>query len=233
MAFTYHSANVLVLKKIQKCAVTYLSQRYLSLQLWGKIFTTVEEAFLFKKQTKPNKNPSHPLHTQLICAQLFQPLKHTQSQGYSQVPSHSLLQSRNAQTNSFECCLQTWVWALGGCKATWRISAAWIFHSLHCLRFFFPSWLSKFASQTNTFPSNFCKIFTYYFSISHLSSSKSSLRVLEKLELFHTNHQTKDTSFRTQNITNLTIAATLCKPQIQDAFHKKGNMTLGNETMCH
>lgn len=25
-----------------------------------KTFRTVEEAFVFKKQTKPNKNPSHP-----------------------------------------------------------------------------------------------------------------------------------------------------------------------------
>lgn len=130
-----------------------------------------------------------------------------------------LLQTRNAQTNSFVCRLHTQVWALGGCEAMWRTPAASVFHALHSLShsqgFFalldLPNLLSK-PRQTNTFPSNFCKIFTYYFSISCFSSSKSPLRALEKQELFHINYHMKDTSFRTLNITNLTIAATCHKP---------------------
>lgn len=135
-----------------------------------KTFRTVEEAFLFKKQPKPNKNPSHPLHIQLICAQLFKPLKRVQSQGhaYSQVPSHSLAPNQEC-TNSFVCCLHPRVWALGGCKATWGTPATLLFHVLHSLsysqRIFslpdLPNLLSK-PSQTNTFPSNFCKILFQY-----------------------------------------------------------------------
>lgn len=86
------------------------------------------------------------------------------------------LQNRRAQRNSFVCHLRTQVQGLGGHESVQRTLAAPLLHALHSLSQSSPGvllhdvldLLSK-PSQTGIFPSNFCKIFIYYYCASAAS----------------------------------------------------------------
>lgn len=211
MAFSYSNFGY---KQTNTCAVAYLSQRCLSVQVWGeKKIRTVGEALLFKKQNRPNKKETTPLHIQLISFSSQLNMARAKAVPIPLCHPTPLLQNRNAQKNSFVCCLHTRVRGLGGHKGVWRIPTASLFRALHSLshnQVFFP-----FLTFWICFHSQVRLIFSPQISAKFLSiiSVHQLLLIFQEHTdsswgSFHTNYHTKDTSFSKLNITNLIITAT-------------------------
>lgn len=136
MPFSYSNFGY---KQTNKCAVAYLSQRHLSVQVWqGKFQDSWRSSFVYKKKKQKRNNP-HTLSVLSFSSQLN--VARAKAMPIPLCYPTPLLQNRNVQRNSFVCHLHTHVWGLGGRKGVWRTPTASLFHALHSLshnQVFFP-----------------------------------------------------------------------------------------------